>query len=255
MPEGDTIFRTARTLQAALGGNVVTRFETMLPQLARIDEDAPIIGRTIESIRAIGKHLLIAFSGDLNLRTHMRMSGIWHIYRAGEKWQRSPRDARVVIGTATFVAVAFDISVAEFLSGSELERQPELRALGPDLLGAFDVAEAVRRLRAQPDREIGDALLNQRALAGIGNIYKSESLFLCGVNPFVRVGTLDDAKLEEIVLAAKKLLRQSAESTQRVRRSVYSRGGEPCRRCGTPIAYRKQGEDARGTYWCPKCQG
>ena len=244
MPEGDTIHRTAATLQKALAGKVVTRYETMLPKI-----EAALRGRTIERVVAAGKHLVIDFSGDLHLRTHMRMNGSWHIYRPGERWWRPRRDMRIVIETADFVAVGFNIPVAEMLSGRELERA--LHEQGPDLLADFDVEEAIRRAREHGDEQIADVLLNQRVAAGIGNIWKSESLFACGINPFRKVKDIDD--LGKLFLAARALLEQSAAG-QRARLNVYSRGGQPCRKCGTPIESRKQGLDARLTYWCPRCQ-
>jgi len=244
LPEGDTIHRTAATLQKALAGKVVTRYETMLPKI-----EAPLRGRTIERVVAAGKHLVIDFSGDLHLRTHMRMNGSWHIYRPGERWWRPRRDMRIVIETADFVAVGFNIPVAEMLTGRELARA--LHAQGPDLLAEFDVEEATRRAREHGDEQIADVLLNQRVAAGIGNIWKSESLFACGINPFRKVKDIDD--LEKLFLAARALLKQSAAG-QRARLNVYSRGGQPCRKCGTAIESRKQGLDARLTYWCPRCQ-
>jgi endonuclease-8 len=254
MPEGDTIFRTAATLQKALAGKTVTRFETVLPRLARVDDQTPLRGRTVERVVANGKHLIIDFSGGLHLRSHMKMNGSWHVYRAGERWRRPRRDMRVVLETAEYVAIGFNLPVAELLTSAELARNAELRALGPDILAEdFDVAEAVRRLRTLPDEEIGNALLNQRALAGIGNIWKSEALFATGVHPFRRVQDLDDAALTAIVDAARRLMRASAVEG-RAPRAVYSRGGELCRKCGAPIECRKQGPDARGTYWCRRCQ-
>lgn len=246
MPEGDTIFRTAARLQQALGGKRVTRFETVFPQLARVDDQSPLRGRTIEQVVAHGKHLVIDFSGDLHLRTHMRMNGEWHLYRHGERWWRARRDMRVVIETDDFVAVGFNIPVAEFSTDA-------LRQLGPDLLGGdFDLAEAMKRARSRPDEEIANVLLDQRVVAGVGNIWKSETLFRCGVDPFRHVADIDDATLERIIKTARALLQVSAKS--RGERFVYSRRGQPCRKCGTAIQYRKQGLDARGTYWCPKCQ-
>src|SRR6186997_2034949 len=145
MPEGDTIFRAARTLHRALAGQEVVRFESVLPSLTRVHEDTPITGRVVEQVSAAGKHVLMQFSHDLVLRTHMRMNGSWHIYRPGERWLRSRRDMRVVIATARFEAVGFNIPVAEFLSSREMARQPDLRLMGPDLLGEdFDEAEAIR---------------------------------------------------------------------------------------------------------------
>ena len=241
MPEGDTIHRAARNLHEALGGKVVTRFETMLPQL-----DAHAIqGRTIERVRAVGKHLLIELSGGITLHTHMRMNGEWHIYRSGERWMRPRRDMRIVIETDDWIAVAFNVTVADF-------REPE--GIGPDLLADdFDLEDAFSRLR-KGEGAIADALLDQRIVAGIGNIWKSETLFVCRVNPFVRVESLDDAKLREIITTARKLLRHSVTRSDRNRWYVYGRANEPCRKCGTRIAMKKQGEDARVTFWCPSCQ-
>ena len=256
MPEGDTVFRTARTLQNALAGRTVTRFESVFPQLTRLDSQQPLRGRVVDRVTARGKHLFIWFSGDLILRTHMRMRGSWHIYRPGERWMRAATDMRIVVGTDAFDAIAFDVPVAEFLTERELGRQPVVRELGPDPLGEdFDAADAVGRIQARGDVAIADALLDQQAIAGIGNIYKSETLFACGVNPFTRVSELPAGIIEKLVTTAMKLLRAAvSESAGRGRWSVYGRGGEPCRRCGTPIAMRKQGPHARSTYWCERCQ-
>ncbi len=247
MPEGDTIFRAARTLDRALAGKVVTRFETVLPRLARVDDQTPLRGRTVERVTATGKHLIIEFSGALFLRTHLRMNGSWHLYRAGERWRKRRDDMRLVIATDDFEAVGFNIPVAEFQSGSDVP------GLGPDLLSdSFDSDEAMRRIRAQQSTEIADVLLNQRVIAGIGNIYKSEVLFSCGVSPFRKVSELDDDVLRRIVKRARAMLERSTR--ERPRFLVYERGGEPCRKCGTRIERRKQGDDARSTYWCPRCQ-
>ena len=273
MPEGDTIFRAARTLQRALGGKVVTGFESVFPHLTRIHEDEPITGRTVESVSANGKHMLMAFSGDLVLRTHMRMNGSWHIYRPGETWQRGRRDMRIVVTTSDFVAVGFSIPVAEWIRARAISRHEELRKLGPDLLGdEFDADEATRRLRARGDSAIADVLLNQRVMAGIGNVYKSEVLFACRVDPFALVSTLSDEQVSSLVTTARKFLRANVseglaamttylgfrKTTRRDAPSerlwVYGRVGEPCRRCTTPIRIAKQGRDARLTYWCPACQ-
>jgi endonuclease-8 len=263
VPEGDTIFRTARTLHRALSGHAVARFESVFPALTRVDEDTPIRGRTIESVAAAGKHLLMAFSGDLVLRTHMRMNGSWHIYRVGERWQRPRRDMRVVIATDTFEAVGFNIPVAEWLRGRELERHADLHSMGPDLLGdGFDEAEAIRRLRTHPTVAIADALLNQRIVAGIGNVYKSEILFICRVNPRTPLSAMTDAELLNLLSTARKLLKANVTGVRRTtgrlhpseRLYVYGRARKSCLRCGTPIQVQAQGPDARLTYWCPNCQ-
>jgi endonuclease-8 len=272
MPEGDTIFKAAAMLRAALAGQIVTRFESAFPALNRIDHDRPLAGRTVESVTARGKHLLIAFSGDLILHTHMRMNGVWQVYRPHERWRRPVRDMRLVLETAEAVAVGFTIPVAELLTARDLERHEVLQALGPDLLSeAFDRGEALRRAREHPDEAIGDVLINQRVLAGIGNVFKSEVLFVAGLNPFTAVSQLADADLERAFEVARKQLRVNVTGRGRTlapasgRRTtnslhpgkglwVYERAGERCRKCGGVIEFRKTGVDARGTYWCPRCQ-
>jgi endonuclease-8 len=274
MPEGDTIFRAARTLNRALAGHVVTRFESVYPALTRVHEVAPITGRTITRVDSVGKHLLFHFSGDLVLRTHMRMSGSWHIYRPGERWQRPTIDMRIVVATDQFVAVAFNVPIAEFETEHTLQRHEAIGNIGPDLLSdSFDADTALQRLRAHDAGDIAETLLNQRAMSGIGNIFKSEVLFVAGINPFTPTAALSDDDLRQIIAIAKRLLKanvrnQSGEgiTTHFTLRStsvraepndrvwVYHRAGQPCRKCGTPIATRKQGPYARGTYWCPTCQ-
>ncbi len=272
MPEGDTIFRAARTLHRALAGRTVMAFESPLTALMRIDEDAPIAGRTIDVVRAVGKHLLIQFSGDLVLRTHMRMNGSWHIYRHGERWRRPRAAMRVAIATDEYVAVGFDVPVAEFLSQREVERHRELSRLGPDLLSdAFDEAAVLDRFRGVPHRPVGEALLDQRVMAGVGNVFKCEVLFACGVDPFRLVSAITDEEALRLIRSARQLLalnvkepvtagafpayrRTTRFMNPTARLWVYGRAGKPCRRCGTPIMARKQGESARLTCWCPRCQ-
>jgi endonuclease-8 len=270
MPEGDTIYRAARTLNTALAGRVVTRFETVYAQLARIDRETPVAGRTIERVVSEGKHLIIDFSGDLHLRTHMRMNGSWHVYKPGERWRARPSDMRLVIETDEWVAVAFNVPVAEFHDAASLARQDDLLHIGPDFLGEdFDSEEAIRRIRERPEEEIADVLLNQRVVSGIGNEYKNEVLFVARINPFTRVRDLTDEQLTRILQTARRLMianvvantnRRSASRVTtfsldpRQEKYVFSRGGKPCRRCGTPIRYAKQGANARGTYWCERCQ-
>jgi endonuclease-8 len=272
LPEGDTIFRAAQTLHRYLAGKVVTRFESVVPALTRVSEDSPIVGRTIQSIAALGKNLIIEFSGDLILRTHMRMNGSWHIYPAHAPWRRPVREMRVLVGTADAVAVGFNVPVADFVNARELSRHKPLQSLGHDLLGArFDRDEALRRIRTRGAEPIGDVLLNQRVVAGIGNVFKSEILFAAGINPFIRATQLSDAQLRDVLDAAVAQLRANVMSPaqtlstaigRRTTRSldpreklwVYGRRGRPCRRCGTPIQARAGGTDARLTFWCPKCQ-
>jgi endonuclease VIII len=273
VPEGDTIFRAARTLHRALAGSTVSGFETQLPALARVDTDHPIVGRTVEYARATGKWLQIGFSGDLVLLTHMLMSGSWHIYRPGEAWQKSRYHMRVMIATPAIIAVAFNVQLAEFHTVRSLARRQGFNQLGPDLLGAdFDEASAVSRLASNPDLELGVALLTQSILAGLGNVFKSEVSFVAGINPFKRVGALSRMQLESLVSIARKLMaanvgslsgdgivttglrRTTGSSDPEERLWVYQRNGQPCRNCGSTILSRKQGIDARTSFWCPVCQ-
>jgi endonuclease VIII len=207
----------------------------------------------------------------------MRMHGSWHIYPAGARWQRPARDMRVLVGTVQAVAVGFNVPIAELLSNRELAQHETLRSLGPDLLagtdgeGGFDRADAIRRVRGHGREAIADVLLNQRVVAGIGNVFKSEILFLARISPFVAVSTLSDDDVERVidlargVMAANVMDRSQTLSTSVGRRTtrsldpdaklwVYGRGGKPCRQCGAIVQSKKTGLDARLTYWCPECQ-
>jgi endonuclease-8 len=274
MPEGDSIFRAARSMHRALSGHAVTRFDTAYAHLDRVNVDTPIAGRIIERCESAGKHLLITFSGELILRTHMRMNGSWHLYRHGERWWRGEHAMRVRIDTADWVAVAFDVPVAEFVTPKQLATRDPVAQLGPDLLGAaFDRDEAIRRIAASGHRAIAQTLLDQRIVAGIGNIYKSEVLFLSGVHPETPAGAVPPATLERMLDIARGLLRDNVvdgtspriQTYRNLRQLnpasrhdqslwVYGRRGQPCRKCGAPIEMKKMGIDARSTYWCPRCQ-
>ena len=271
MPEGDTIFRAARTLHRALAGRTVTRFDSVYPALTRVDHDKPLVGRTVDAVSSRGKHLLMAFSGGLVLHTHMRMHGSWHIYRTGERWRAPSHDMRIIIGAEPYVAVAFNVPVAEFLTAGQLATHPQIQALGPDLADpAFDRAEVRRRFDEHPLEPVHDVLLNQRALSGIGNVLKSEVLFVTRLNPFTLVRDLDAAAFDRLIDTSLRLMKmnivESASMTPvfgrrttgsmdpRAKLFVYGRGGKPCRKCGTAIESAKTGADARLTYWCPKCQ-
>ena len=387
MPEGDTIYRTARALQMALGGRVVTGFEAALAKLVSVDDEAPLVGRVVEKVEARGKWCLIYFSGDLILLSHMLMSGSWHIYRTGERWKMPRRAMRVVIrvggpgvpqglkplpfssaihgtaeavplrgggtedlhsrllrtgsedvplrggsasaesrgdpeplhpthamkphewgtqppglkphslideinGTAEavplqsevgFEAVLFNAQVAEFHTARSLERNTLVPKLGPDVLGdgftqERGVAAMRERARTHPEDEVGVVLLNQRVLAGLGNVYKSEVAFAAEVNPFRRMSTVTAREMERMVEIAERYMRANVKAggprgetgegvvtytgarrttgamQQSDRVWVYGRQGQECRRCGTAVMMRKQGTAARSTYWCPVCQ-
>ncbi len=269
MPEGDTLFRTAAGLRPYLVGRRVSAARTAgpgaLPQVGRI------VGQEITAVEALGKNLLIRFGNGLEIRTHLKMNGSWHRYRPGEPWRRPPARARLVIEVPGAVAVCFDAPVVELFEQRAEAIHASLGRLGPDLLAPdLDAGEAVRRLR-DPSRAatpIGEALVDQRALAGIGNVYKSEILWVERVAPSTPVADLDDSTLARLVATAQRLLRTNVErgagpervTTGADRRAigplyVYGRAGRPCRRCGTPISSTRQGRDLpRTTYWCPTCQ-
>jgi endonuclease-8 len=270
VPEGDTLFRTAAGLRPYLVGRTVTAARTAgpgpVPRLERI------VGREIKAVDALGKNLLIRFDNGLEIRTHLRMTGTWHRYRPGERWRRPPARARLVIEVPGAVAVCFDAPVVELLEQRTESLHPALGNLGPDLLDpAFDPAEALRGLRdpGRANTAIGEALVDQRALAGIGNVYKSEVLWIERVSPFAQVGELDAGALERLVGTARRLLVANTSPTRGPERVtttgdrgapgplyVYGRTGRPCRRCRTRIASAQQGRDLpRTTYWCPACQG
>jgi len=271
MPEGDTIFRAARTLDRALTGLIITGFDSQLSQLAVVDRRAAIAGRTVVGVSARGKHLLMTLSGDVVLRTHMRMHGSWHIYRPGERWHAPRRDARIVITTAAWIAIAFSVSDAEFLTTDELARHDRVNALGPDLLaGDLDVDDARHRVRSAPARHIAEALLRQQSVAGLGNVYKSELLFLCGVYPFTPVEEVADSTLDCLLTRGQALMRLNVEEhalvgnasggrfttgrlNPREKLWVYDRAGQPCRKCTKPVSSSME-TDGRRTYWCAECQ-
>jgi endonuclease-8 len=256
VPEGDTIWKTAATLRRALARQPVTAFEARVP-LRRV----PAAGVTVRDVEARGKHLLVWFDDGTALHTHMRMHGSWHVYRAGDAWRRPAAAMRVRIVTPAAEAVCFSAPVVETLTEAEVGRHPHLRGLGPDLTAPTpDLDAADARLASLGEREVGVALLDQRVAAGIGNVYKSEVLFACGVDPFAPVSSLDDETRRALLRTAARHLRvntQRAGPRSTLRSgglAVYGRRGLPCRRCGTPVASARQGEQARVTYWCPRCQ-
>lgn len=252
----------------------MTHFETALAPLAAVDDQAPVTGRTVEKVESRGKWLLIFFSGDLILVTHMRMSGSWHIYRPGERWHRPRREMRIVVATAEYEAVAFNVPVAKFYTAKMFEEDAAIPKPDADLLAAGFAADAAReRLLARGGEEIGSVLLNQRVMAGLGNVYKSEVLFACGVNPFRHVDSLKPAEVDCILERARRFLamnvreetdggmvtytggrRTTYANDPGARLWVYRRAGKQCRRCGAEIQMRRQEPGARSTYWCPVCQ-
>ena len=273
MPEGDTLARIAVALRPYLAGRVVTGARARLPG----PQVSLIVGQKIDAVDAAGKNLLIKFDGGLELRTHLGLHGSWHRYRPGETWRRPPSRAALVIEVPGAVAVCFDAPVVELFERRAEVVHPTISMLGPDLLDdKFDLDEAVRRLqdKSRAETEIGEAILDQRAVAGVGNVYKSEVLFIEKVNPFEKVGKLDTATLERTLTTARALLQANARSDAPAGRTttvdpktgkklapsrlwVYDRAGRPCHRCGTIIRSDSQGAELpRVTYWCAsvECQ-
>jgi endonuclease-8 len=254
MPEGDTIFRAATALQRALQGARVTSFESDVLR-------GPFpTGERIEKIEARGKNLILRFEQGRALRTHMMMTGSWHLYREGEKWQRSARQARVVLHADNgFVAVCFNAPVVEWLGKGE----EAIARLGPDATAdSFDGAAAFARLSARAELPVGVALMDQGALAGVGNVIKSEALFRCRVDPFAKVSALQPESLRKLIGDSHALLVRNRAGGQRTTRTsldggrlwVYGRSGKPCFVCGETIRMRRQGAAARSTYFCAACQ-
>jgi len=274
MPEGDTIFRAARALHRALAGQKVVHFESAYAPLARVNDDTPLAERVIERVESRGKWLLIFLSGDLILLTHMLMNGSWHIYRRGERWKRPRQQMRIVLTTVDYEAVAFNVPIAQFHTARTLERHPAMQKLGPDLLKPHSAEDEIAaRLRSHADEEVANAIANQQVMAGVGNVFKSEICFACGIHPFRLVSTLSAKEVECLIDTARKQLSMNVlessgdrpvtytgfrrtlhTSDEGARLWVYNRSGRPCRRCGTNIIMRKQGRGARSTYWCPECQ-
>lgn len=260
MPEGDAVWRTAQRLATALDGRTLTRTDLRVPQHATAD----LSGGTVVETVSRGKHLLtrIRHDREWTLHTHLKMEGSWRVYRRGERWSRPAHLARVVLDAGEVSAVGFQLGIVELLPR---EREDDVVGhLGPDLLGPdWDEAEAVRRLTADPDRPLGEALLDQRNLAGIGTIYRSELCFLTGYDPRSPVGVVADP-LRMVRLAHTVLVQNRQHpaicTTGDTRRGrslwVYGRGGERCRRCGTPIERGELGAPGveRVAYWCPSCQ-
>ncbi len=265
MPEGDTIFQTAAALRPLLVGRQIERASASAPgpQIQRV------IGSRVIAVEPVGKHMLIRFDNGLSLHTHLRMAGSWHRYAPGERWRMPAWRARVVLEVPGHVVVCFNAPVVELMQDRAVDRHPSLAALGPDLISdTFSTEDALSRLRARPDTEIAEAISDQRVMAGVGNVFKSEVLFIEHVNPWTHVAELSNQKLVALIATAHRLLRENATPGRPHRVTtrgdpavnsalslyVYGRAHRPCPRCGTPIRTRRQGALNRPTYWCPACQ-
>lgn len=281
MPEGDTIYRSATSLRRWIGGREVTAAAVVGPSSgmradagwdAGLNAGRALVGTEVEAVDSRGKHLLIRFSSGLTLHTHMRMTGSWHLYPSGERWRRPRHRARAVIETGARLAVCFDAPVVELLATAEEALHPSLNKLGPDLISSTSLepgdllARAARRAADSPS--VGELLLDQAFVAGVGNIYRCESLFICGLDPGTPVASLADREIIELVETAARLMKANAFSGAGFSRSfdsppdrhwvyrhwVYRRAGLPCRRCATVVRSAPLGREARIAYWCERCQ-
>jgi len=258
MPEGDTIYRTAVRLREVLCGRRITASRSNDPQLPT----SSLVGCQVTSIEARGKHLLIHIE-DNTVHSHLGMTGSWHVYSPGEAWQKNERRAMLVLEARDVVCVCFSPKTLQLLGPDALRRHPHLRRLGPDLLGdPPDPAKMLRRFRVHDPTPIGQAVMNQTIVCGIGNVYKSEILFLCRVNPFAAVGQLKDETILELLACARDLMQKNLRGSPRYTRFsldgrrhwVYGRHGQKCFECGQRVCLSRQGDLGRTTFWCPICQ-
>lgn len=257
MPEGDTIHHAANRIRPVLAGHVPDAIDTPHPRFGAARWPERLADRAVAAVDAHGKHLFLRFEGDLTVHSHLRMTGSWGVHPSDRRWQRSPRRAWLVVRSDDTDVVQFDGPVLELLTESRRRFDRRLALLGPDVLAPeLDTARFLRRLREDdPTRPIGDALLDQRTIAGIGNLWKCEGCFLAGVDPWRPAGTVTDEEACKIVTLTRPGMQQSArDGRQDVHRVVYKAAGRPCPRCGTTILQRGQGDDNRPTYWCPGCQ-
>ncbi len=257
MPEGDTVYRTAKNLNQVMAGTVLTRCDIRVPKFATVD----LTGETVHEVVSLGKHLLTRV-GEYSIHTHLKMEGSWHIYARGSRWRRPAFEARIVLDNADWSTVGFSLGVVEVLPRAE--ESDAVGHLGPDLLGpGWDAEEALRRLAADPDRAIGLTLLDQRIMAGLGNVYRAELCFLRGVLPTRPVRDVPD--LPGLIDLSRRTMLANRDRSERTftgdlrkgrMRYVYGRMGKPCLRCGTPIQAGEVGPEGkrRTTYWCPRCQ-
>jgi endonuclease-8 len=257
MPEGDTIHYAANLIRPVLLGRIPDEIRTPHPRFGHDRWPQRLAGRAVEAVDAHGKHLFLRFAGDLTIHSHLRMTGAWRVHPEGARWSRAPRRAWLVLRAQGQDVVQFDGPVLELLSETRRRFDLRLTALGPDIIKE-DFREDVflRRLREDdPTRGIGDALLDQRTIAGIGNLWKAEACWLAEIDPWRPTGELGDDEALRIVQVTRPLMQESARDGRPSRhQQIYGRAGRPCPRCGQRIVSRRQGDDNRTTYWCPGCQ-
>jgi endonuclease-8 len=256
VPEGDTLHHAALRVGAVLTGQVPDEVATPHPRFGRDRWPERLTGRRVEAVEAVGKHLLLRFAGGLVIHSHLRMTGAWSVLRVGERWPRSARSAWLVIRRGEHEVVQFNGPVLDLMTATRARNDPRIADLGPDLVAQtpFDEAKFIRRLRADDQtRGLGDALLDQHIVAGIGNFWKSEGCWLAGVDPWRLLGEVSDGEVRGIRPLMQESARHGRQSDYRV---VYGQAGRPCPRCGPSalIRARGQGDGNRTTYWCPSCQ-
>jgi endonuclease-8 len=257
VPEGDTIAWAAVRIRPVLEGRVPDEIRTPHPRHRSDHWPQRLAGRAVAGVRTHGKHLFLAFEGDLVIHSHLRMTGAWAVYDHGRRWRRSPRRAWLVLRSGGREVVQFDGPVLELLTEGRTRFDQRLSALGPDILAPeFDSERFLRRLRADdPTRGVGDALLDQRTVAGIGNMWKAEGCWEARVDPWRELRGVSDAEVMEIIeLARPRMLRSAQLGPRGIVPRVYGLVGRPCPRCGRAILSRGQGDQNRTTYWCPGCQ-
>lgn len=253
MAEGDTILRAARRFEATLvGEEVAASAPNPRGKAAGIER---LDSRTLAGVEALGKHLLLGF-GEVSLHSHLGMSGGWHFYRPGARWRRPRSSAWAVLSGGGWEAVQFGGPTLQVSTTARMRRDPQLTRLGPDILApAFEPEAAIVAIRADPTRGLGDALLDQHLVAGIGNIFKSEACFAARIDPWCQVGDLSDEELRAVLSAGREQMLSSVETGGRHRFQIYKRRQGACPVCRGPISSRGQGDANRTTYWCPRCQG
>lgn len=257
MPEGDTIHRAAHQIRAVLQGQIPDEILTPHPRHRANRWPKQLQGCRVRSVDAHGKHLFLRFEGNLTLHSHLRMTGLWGVYRQGLRWQRAPGRAWLVLRREGWEVVQFDGPVLEMMSDTRARSDPRLAALGQDVLNdSFDMERFLRRLRSDdPARPIGDALLDQRTVAGIGNLWKAELCFAARIDPWRALATIGDEEAIRLLNLAHERMGKSVREGSSARPSaVYKRAGLPCPRCGAIIRKHSQGENNRTTFWCPGCQ-
>jgi len=257
VPEGDTIHYAANRIRPLLVGRVPDAIETPHPRHALDRWPERLAGRSVDAVDAHGKHLFLRFEGDLTLHSHLRMTGSWTVYADGRRWRRSPRRAWLVLRAPGHDVVQFDGPVLELLTESRTRFDRRLTALGPDILASeFDSERYLRRLREDdPTRGVGDALLDQHTVAGIGNLWRTEACWQAQIDPWRPLRQVTDAEALALIDHVRPLMQESALTGNQSRsKHVYDRAGMPCPRCGARIRARGQGEEHRTTYWCPACQ-